>query len=80
MSKRVQLDFRVTVVVDVADKRPSHLKNEKTLIDPAEYARRFISLSPCLMGNHDLDFVDGQIVKGLTIVDTETEWVEAYQI
>jgi len=71
------MDFRVTVVVDVLDKRPGHLQEWK---DPAEYAKRFINVTPVLYGSHDVDLVDGQIQKSLTIVESETQWVEAYQI
>lgn len=74
------MDFRVTLVVDVSADRPSHLKYDKSLLDPVAYAKQFVGLTPYVRGNHDLDFVDGQIVKGLTVVDTDTEWVEAYQI
>lgn len=74
------MDFRVTLMVDVASDRPAHLKYDKSLLDPVAYAKRFVGLTPCIIGSHDLDFVDGQVVKGLKVVDTETEWVEAYQI
>jgi hypothetical protein len=76
MTKRVQLEFRVTVSVD--DRRPEHLKGYWP--DPAEYAKRFITLGAQIYGSHDIDFQDGKIVRALEIVDTEVEIVEAYEI
>lgn len=69
------MDFRVTVMVDVADTKPSHLKD---ITDPVEYAKQFVSLSPCIHGSHDIDFVDGRVVKALDVVDTEVVWQDVF--
>lgn len=71
------MDFRVTVMVEVDDKKPNHLKD---ITDPVEYAKRFVYLSPAIYGSHDIDFVDGKIVKALDVVSTEVVWQDVYEI
>jgi hypothetical protein len=65
------------VVVDVDSRRPKYLQN---ISKPIDYAKRFVTLQPIVYGSHDIDLVDGQIVKSLNVVDTEVVWEEAYQI
>lgn len=77
MTKRIQMDFQVTVTVDVDNRRPNHLKE---WIDPAEYVKRFVTVSPAVYGSHDIDFQDGKIVRAIEVVDTEVRNVDAYQI
>jgi hypothetical protein len=78
MTKRIQMDFQVTVTVDVDSRRPNHLAG--FWLDPTEYVKRFVSVGAQVYGSHDVDFQDGKIVRAIEVVDTDVRNVEAYQI
>lgn len=74
-TKRVLIEFRTTVVVDVSDVRPEPHK----LRNACEYAKNFVGLSGVIYGNHEVGQADGSVVRSLVIVDTDTRITESFE-
>ena len=79
MSKRVRMNFQVSIVVDVSDVRPSEYAKVPELKKAENYATQFVRLSPSIYGYQDI-VENCMVSKAIKIINCDVEKVDVKRI